>query len=150
MKIPFARTLRRLDALHEALAAGDLRFPVRLTRVSAGRDSDGRFLAWCAERYPGFPALVAPRNDWIGDVPGAQATSVPDAPCHRWFDLSITATGSVALCCMDGEARYPKGDVRTEHALEIYNRPHLLERRTTLISRREAGDPCRRCTYLSF
>jgi hypothetical protein len=51
---------------------------------------------------------------------------------------------------MDGEARYPKGDVRQEHALAIYNRPHLLERRARLMSRREAGDPCRRCTYVSF
>ncbi|HWA36231.1 MAG TPA: SPASM domain-containing protein, partial [Burkholderiales bacterium] len=150
MKIPFARTLRRLDALHEAVTAGELRVPVRLTRVSADRESDARFLAWCAARYPRFPALVAPRNDWIGDVPGAQATAVPDAPCHRWFDLSITATGVVALCCMDGEAKYPKGDVRHEHALDIYNRPHLLERRANLVSRRAAGDPCSRCTYLSF
>lgn len=150
MKIPFERTVKRLDALHEACRSGEVGFPVRLTRVSADRRSDLEFLRWCAERYPGLPAVILPRNDWIGEVPGAQATAVPDAPCHRWFDLSITATGVVALCCMDGEARYPKGDVRQEHALAIYNRPHLLERRARLMSRREAGDPCRRCTYVSF
>lgn len=150
MKIPFERTIRRLDALHEATVAGTIRFPVRLTRVSGTAASDRQFIEWCAKRYPRFPAMIALRNDWIGEVPGALAGSVPDVPCHRWFDLSVTATGKVALCCMDGDARYPKGDVRDEHALAIYNRPHLLELRTRLVSRREAGDPCRRCTYLSF
>ena len=146
MKIPFERTVRRLDALHEARP----RFPVRLTRVSQDQNSDLAFTRWTAARYPRFETIIVPRNDWIGEVPGAQATAVPDVPCHRWFDLSVTATGVVALCCMDGDARYPKGDVRTEHALDIYNRPHLLDMRTRLMSRREAPDPCRRCTYLSF
>jgi hypothetical protein len=146
MKIPFERTVQRLDVLHES----ELGFPVRLTRVSGNRDSDRAFTQWTARRYPRFETIVVPRNDWIGEVPGAQATAVPDAPCHRWFDLSVTATGVVALCCMDGDARYPKGDVRTENALDIYNRPHLLDMRTRLMSRREAPDPCRRCTYLSF
>lgn len=146
MKMPFERTVKRLDALHESRPS----FLVRLTRVSMDKPSDMEFLAWTARRYPEFPAVIIPRNDWIGDIPGAQASRVPDAPCHRWFDFSITATGKVAMCCMDGQARYPKGDVNHEHVLEIYNRPYLLDLRTRLISRREAGNPCRQCTYLSF
>jgi MoaA/NifB/PqqE/SkfB family radical SAM enzyme len=146
MKMPFERTLKRLDALHESRPA----FPVRLTRVSVDRDSDVEFIAWTKKRYPSFHAVIIPRNDWIGDIPGAQASMVPDTPCHRWFDFSITSTGKVAMCCMDGRARYPKGDVNHEHVLDIYNRPFLLDLRTRLISRREAGDPCRQCTYLSF
>jgi MoaA/NifB/PqqE/SkfB family radical SAM enzyme len=151
MGIPFARTVKRLDALHAAKAAGEFAPPVRVTRVSVDGASDVAFLDWTAQRYPGFEPVVVPRNDWIGEVAGpGTASAVPDAPCHRWFDLSITATGRVAMCCMDGEAKYPKGDVRTQHVLEIYNQPYLLELRTRLVSRRAAQAPCNRCTYVSF
>jgi len=150
MGIPFERTLQRLDELHERAAKGPFRFPVRLTRVSAGKDADARYLAFTARRYPRFASLVVPRNDWIGEVvtPGANS-AVPDAPCHRWFDLSIVADGEVAFCCMDGEAKYRKGNAARQHVLEIYNQPHLRELRQRLPSRQGAADPCRRCTYLS-
>ena len=150
MKLPFERTVRRLDALHQRKLKGDLPFPIRLTRVSANRATDVRYIAWVRARYPAFDPIILNRNDWIGEIEmGAASTGVPDAPCHRWFDLSITATGKVAMCCMDGEARYSKGDVAASHVLEIYNQPHLRRLREQLISRREAGDPCSRCTYLS-
>lgn len=151
MKIPFERTVKRLDHLHERLKSGHVTIPVRLTRVSDSRDSDTQFLRWTKARYPAFGIRIVPRNDWIGQVATATAIlEVPDAPCHRWFDMSITATGKVAMCCMDGEARYPKGDVNNSHVLEIYNQPHLRRLREQLISRRAAGDPCNRCTYLSY
>lgn len=150
MKIPFARTLERLTALHAHAVAGELPFPVRLTRVSGTRADDFQWVQWCRERFPKFLPEIIPRNDWIGDVPNALVDSrVPDAPCHRWFDLSIVSTGEVAMCCMDGEAKYPKGNVNTQHALEIYNQPRLRGLRESLISRTGAPDPCNRCTYLS-
>jgi MoaA/NifB/PqqE/SkfB family radical SAM enzyme len=151
MKLRFARTLRRLDALHQSKQRGDLPFPVRLTRVSENALSDTRFLGWAQTTYPAFESLIVHRNDWIGEIPGdAEASEVPDVPCHRWFDMSITATGKVAMCCMDGEAKYPKGDVNTHHVLEIYNQPRLRRMREQLFSRRQAGDPCDRCTYLNY
>lgn len=151
MKLPFARTLARLEALHEAKRALPLDFDVRLTRVSGGRAADEGFVRWVTSRYPSFVPAILPRNDWIGEVPSQLALAgVPDAPCHRWFDLSVTATGMVAMCCMDGEAKYPKGDARTEHLLDIYNRPHLVRFRQELLSRRKAGGPCDRCTYQSY
>lgn len=150
MQLPFDRTVARLDALHAAKVAG-LAFPVRLTRVSGGRDADLAFVEWVNERYAEFEPAIIPRNDWIGERPSADlAATVPDAPCHRWFDVSVTATGVVAMCCMDGEAKYPKGDVRTQNLLDIYNQPRLLELRRSLISRRAAGSPCDRCTYMSY
>lgn len=151
MKIPFARTLSRLTALHERAAAGRYRFPIRLTRVTGGRTDDQSFVDWAKREFPAFQAMIIPRNDWIGNAvtPGAHDV-VPDAPCHRWFDLSIMATGEVAMCCMDGKGQYLKGDVRTQHVLEIYNQPRLVELRKTLISRQQAGDPCSRCTYISW
>ncbi len=150
MQLPFERTVSRLDALHAASGKG-LAFPIRLTRVSGGRVADQAFVDWVEDRYPAFQPAIIPRNDWIGEVPSPEARSaVPDAPCHRWFDISVTATGVVAMCCMDGEAKYPKGDVNTQHLLDIYNQPHLLRFRTDLISRRAAGGPCDRCTYMSY
>jgi hypothetical protein len=151
MKLPFDRTVARLDALHAAKQRGDLDFPIRLTRVSGGRLPDRNFVDWVEDRYPAFGAAIAHHNDWIGEMASPQAlASVPDVPCHRWFDLSVTATGTVAMCCMDGQAKYPKGDARTQHLLEIYNQPHLLRFRRELISRRAAGGPCDRCTYMSY
>jgi hypothetical protein len=150
MNIPFKRTLKRLDELHQRASGRLFAFPVRLTRVAVDRESDSRFLAFCEQRYPLFKSMIAPRNDWIGEVVTTGSnTRVPDAPCHRWFDLSIVATGEVALCCMDGEARYSKGNVARQHVLEIYNQPHLRRLRETLPSRLAAADPCRRCTYLT-
>ena len=118
--------------------------------MTAGRAADKAFLAWVKDEFPAFTATIFARNDWIGTAVTQGAHDVaPDAPCHRWFDMSIMATGEVAMCCMDGEARYSKGDVAASHVLEIYNQPHLRRLREQLISRREAGDPCSRCTYLS-
>lgn len=151
MKMPFERTLRRLDLLHQKYEGGEVPVPVRLTRVSDNKLSDSLFIQWVKSSYPAFSARIAPRNDWLGQVAtGTAIPEVPDAPCHRWFDMSVTATGKVAMCCMDGEARYPKGDVTTTHLLDIYNQPHLRRFREQLISRRSAGDPCSRCTYLSY
>ena len=70
-------------------------------------------------------------------------------PCHRWFDFSITATGKVAMCCMDGQAEHPKGDVNEHHVLEIYNQPFLRRLREGLPSRLASGAPCDRCTCSS-
>ena len=53
------------------------------------------------------------------------------------------------MCCMDGKAEYPKGDVNDHHVLEVYNQPFLRKLRETLVSRRITGAPCDRCTYLS-
>lgn len=151
MKIPFERTIKRLDLLHEKSARRELPVPVRLTRVSDNKLSDSLFMEWAQSNYPAFSPRIAPRNDWLGQVAtGTAIPEVPDVPCHRWFDMSVTATGKVAMCCMDGEAKYPKGDVTKTHLLEIYNQPHLRRFREQLISRRSAGDPCHRCTYLSY
>jgi len=113
--------------------------------------SDSLFMEWAKSNYPDFSPRISPRNDWLGQVAtGTAIPEVPDVPCHRWFDLSITATGKVAMCCMDGKTEYPKGDVNQRHALEIYNQPWLRNFRERLMSRRTVGAPCDRCTYLSY
>jgi len=151
MHLPFDRTLRRLRQLHELNAESAFGFPIRLTRVASDGISDHQWLDWCREELPSFEPVIIPRNDWIGEAVTPESSSqVPNVPCHRWFDLSIISTGDVAMCCMDGDARYPKGSVETQHALDIYNQPHLRRLRETLVGRALAGDPCSRCTYLSY
>ncbi len=151
MQLPFARTVERIELLHRLHAEGVIRCPVRLTRVATNRNDDQSFTHWVRSNFPRFKPDIAPRHDWIGTIDSPNgALAVPDAPCHRWFDMSITATGVVSMCCMDGAAQYPKGDVNTQHVLEIYNQPWLRELRETLVSRRQTRSPCNSCTYLSY
>ncbi len=148
MKLPFERTVERLEILHRKHAQGVIKCPIRLSRVTSNhRADDASFVAWARSNFPRFSAIIIRRNDWIGEIGSEQPLTVPDAPCQRWFDLSITATGVVSMCCMDGSTKYPKGDVNTQHALEIYNQPWLRELRGTLVSRRQIGSPCNQCTY---
>jgi len=151
MKLPFERTLARLEALHRKVASGTFRIPVRLTRVNVSKATDIGFQQWCAGQFPRFASMIMPRNDWLGDAVTTGANErIPDAACHRWFDLSIMATGEVSYCCMDGEGKYVKGDARTQNVLEIFNEPELRRLRETLVSRQTVGAPCNRCTYVGW
>ena len=124
MKLPLVHTLQRMRLLERAVASGRISCRVRVTRVSQGASSDRHFRQWVRDNFPWFRPEILPHNDWIGQVEAFHPDSpIPNVACHRWFDLSISATGTVAMCCMDGEAKYPKGDVRQQHALDIYNQP---------------------------
>lgn len=151
MGMPLERTLGRLNDLKKWHARGAFDFPIRISRVSVSRTEDQGFMQWVKATYPAFAACILPRNDWLGAVETENfARGVPDVPCHRWFDFSISATGKVAMCCMDGKVEFSKGDVNDHHVLEIYNQPHLRKLREELASRRTTGAPCNRCTYLSY
>jgi len=147
MKLPYARTIERLDMIHRRKADGSFGTRVVLSRVGDGSAADLEFARWVKENYPLFEASVFPRGEWLGQV-----DTVPTAPpsaigCVRWFDLSITATGIVAHCCMDGKAEHPIGDVRKTHLLEIYNHPDYRRLRESTQSRLDV-EPCRRCNFL--
>ncbi len=76
----------------------------------------------------------------------ATVDAVRPVACHRWFDLSITATGVVALCRADGHAEHAIGDVSKDHVLAVYNSPSYRALREKAATR--AGiDPCESCTY---
>lgn len=145
MQLPYARTLERLDALHAAVASGSLDLRVTISRVGDGSPVDDAFRIWVAGRWSAFKVLVMQRGSWIGQV-DTPIGAVPDVGCQRWFELSITATGEVAHCCMDGQSAWPIGDVRTTHALEIYNEPGYRALRELAISRRGV-QPCGTCTF---
>jgi MoaA/NifB/PqqE/SkfB family radical SAM enzyme len=146
MQLPFKRTLERLAMLHAAKADGRLPTRVVLSRVGDGGEHDAAFRGWVARTFPLFESSIFVRGAWIGQVDGP-AAAPPDIGCQRWFDISITATGVVAHCCMDGKAEFPIGDVRHEHVLDIYNKPEYRRLRERTSSRLDV-EPCRGCGFL--
>ena len=138
MGLDFDRTARNLDRLHER----DFPHPVVVSRV--GPDED--FVKYVGWRWPKFRIGVIKRDAWI-DFTNADSDEVPDAPCGRWWELNITATGRAALCCMDSVGTHGFGDVNTQSLLEIYNHPTLRNWRDQALSRRVVGTPCSTCTY---
>ncbi len=146
MSLSYEHTLDRLRMLHQYKADGKLPFPVILSRVGDGTPVDHEFMQWVYDHFPHFKLSVFQRGGWLGQV-DTPIGPVPNVGCERWFDLSITATGKVAHCCMDGQAAWPIGDVRTQHVLEIYNAPAYRSLRESTLTRLDA-EPCRRCTFL--
>lgn len=151
MGLPWERTWKRLQTLHRLKAEGRLNFKILLSRVGDSSQHDAAFVYWGKRNFPLFQTLCSPRGEWLNQVEGLEPLlpKVPDLGCVRWFELSITATGEVAFCCMDGQAAWPLGNLRQEHALEIYNKPHFRRLRAQQLSRLTC-DPCRQCTYLTY
>jgi len=146
MKLPYKRTRERLDLLHKAKAEGRLSIRIVLSRVGDNTAVDQEFIAWVKTTYPLFEASIFPRMNWLGQVDMPQS-AVPPVACTRWFDVSITATGVVAHCCVDGQAKYAIGDVRQRHLLDIYNDPMYRRLRLT-VDNRQSTEPCCRCNFL--
>lgn len=138
MRLPFKRTAERLDALH----ARAFPHPVVVSTVGG---PNMEFVAYVAKRWPKFRPVVIKRDSWLGYT-NPQVDIVPNGPCSRWFDLSITATGKVSLCCMDGTGQFAIGDVNTQTMLDVYRQPVWRERRRRMLSRR-TFHPCSTCTY---
>jgi hypothetical protein len=146
MQLPFKRTLERLAMIHAAKAEGRLATRVVLSRVGDGSEHDMLFRAWVRQTFPLFEFSVFQRGGWIGQVDTAQGP-IPDVGCVRWYDISITATGVVAHCCMDGKAEFPIGDVNREHVLVIYNKPEYRRLREATETRLTV-EPCAGCAFL--
>jgi hypothetical protein len=149
MSLPYGRTMERLHLLHHKKAIGEVTCRIVLSRVGDGSPTDGEFAYWVKTVFPCFEAFVFRRGNWLHQVrrsPSAGELDVPHVACRRWFELSITATGTVAHCCMDGKAAYPIGDVRQQHALEIYNSPGYRHLREHVLDRHDA-EPCNACSF---
>ena len=146
MKLPYKRTIERLNLIHQKRSSGELNIRIVLSRIGDSTSVDQEFVQWVRINYPLFETSIFPRGNWLGQT-GAPDLVVPNVGCSRWFDLSITATGTVAHCCMDGKAEYPIGDVNTQHCLDIYNAPHYRQLRESTFTRADAI-PCNRCSFL--
>lgn len=148
MSLDFGRTTANLDRLHTMVAMKQFRHPVVLSKVMQGKrraQIDEEFVQYCVDRWPLFEVFTIKRDAWLGNIETDDAP-VPDAPCGRWNELSITATGVVSLCCMDGKAEFPIGDLRTQTLYEVYNAPAYRERREKQLSRLQV-EPCSGCNY---
>lgn len=148
MQLPYRRTIERLDMIHQKKAEGLFDFRVVLSRVGDGSQVDTDFRSWVAANYPLFEHSVFAKGQWLGQVESdADFNPPPNVGCTRWFDVSITSTGVVAHCCMDGNAEHPIGDVKKQHVLEIYNLAAYKSLRQSTISRLEVS-PCKSCSFL--
>lgn len=147
MGLDFNRTVANLDHVHAEIVAGRFPHKMMVSKVtSLDADIDNGFRAFVAERWPRFGCMVIKRDGWLGHIDPSNP-NVPDEPCGRWWELSITATGLVSLCCMDGSAAHPIGDLRTQTLYDVYNSPAWKLKRETLKSRRQSDSPCSTCTY---
>jgi radical SAM protein with 4Fe4S-binding SPASM domain len=147
MQLPWERTIERLNMIHQAKADGRFTPRVILSRVGDNTQADVEFVQWVAQHFPLFGTHVFQRGGWLGQANVELNTPVPNTGCVRWFDLSITSTGKVAHCCMDGKAEWSIGDVNQQHVLEVYNNPEYKVLREKTNSRLSVS-PCNTCTFL--
>lgn len=147
MGLDFAITSKRLDSLHRYVGMRRFPHPVVLSRVGGTTPERDEFQRYARERWPLFKRSIIKRDAWI-DFTTADVLEVPAAPCVRWWELNITATGKVSRCCMaDGEdERDIVGDVNTQTMLEVYNSPSYRAFRD-LNNRKDSGAVCATCTY---
>lgn len=147
MGLDFERTVANLDLLHSKKAAGLFPWDVMISRVRQAlipNEADRAFSKFVQGRWPLFGVHLIKRDSWLGFTE-PNDPEVPDAPCSRWFELSVMATGKVSLCCMDGEGAYQIGDIR-DGVFATYNAPHWRERRLKMLSRKGIS-PCSTCNY---
>lgn len=144
MGLKFEKTAKNLDYLHS------IDFPHAVMLSCVGHPNE-EFRRYCFDRWPKFESFAIKKDAWLGFTE-AQYKTVPDTPCSRWFELSITAKGKSTLCCMSSgdDPHLDMGDCNTQTLYEIYNSPRLRSLRESLISRRKLpldDLPCVRCSY---
>jgi hypothetical protein len=145
--IPFGRTIRNVEALHELKTVGVITFPVEISRVGDGSSYDEEFCRWGREKFPLFTVYSTARADWIGAV-NTLVSPVPQVGCGQWFNMNVLSDGRVAFCCIDSDGQWGHGDANKQHILEIYNQPERRTLRETLTNR--AGlVQCANCSLLA-
>lgn len=164
MKCSFSIVLEHLNELHTRVVKGQFKHPVVVSRVVQGAlpdqarnqqtfppvmsvlsDTDCQFARDALIRWPRFQIQLIKRDSWLGYVTPSDPR-VPNHPCARWQELSITAECKAVLCCMDGKGEYVLGDVRDQSLLEIYNSPTAKAYREQT-GRRGGLAPCSGCSY---
>ncbi len=140
MGLPFERTVKNIDRLHEMKCAGKINFNVRLTHVTNSRQKSVEINNWLVERWPEFNPCSYRAMDWLGLMPdetrGQEPSDVPALPCLDWHQVHILADGSEALCCFDALGKFASGNVNDQHILEMYNVDWQRKARRLLVSRR--------------
>lgn len=146
MGLPFDRTVANLRSLHDLCARGEFSHPVSIARVSSTPDQDKAFVDWVRQEFPDFGIMVKGAGNWIGNIASRTRDAVLPLGCPHWFEVSIMATGKLALCCMDALGEVELGNVHDASLLELYNAPAHRAFRAGMKTRRD-GAPCATCTY---
>lgn len=146
MGIPFERTVSNLKLLYKKMVDGDFPHRIAIGRVSGKREDDLAFIQWVKTEFPAFKVMIKPAGNWVGEIASRTHRQVLPIGCIAWFQVSITATGDTALCCMDGLGDVNLGNVKDLSVLEIYNSSRHLQYREGAMTRRDVV-PCSRCTY---
>ncbi len=146
MGLNFAHTTKNLDHLHQEVVLGRFSHPVVVSRVGGSVGERWSFADYVRNRWPRFQPSVIRKDAWI-DFTNSDELTVPEHQCGRWWELNITATGEVCLCCMsDGESPDQiVGDVNTQTMKEIYNSARWREFRDT--TNRKDRPICSTCSY---
>ena len=145
MGIPWARTWAHVTALHTAAREHGLPFRVPISRVRGDVAADNQFRAFVSRELPAFEARMIDRHGWLGRVE-APVRDLEELPCTQWFELKVTATGAVALCCQDAQAQHVIGDVNAMSLLDIYNQPAARAQRAALTARKTFAS-CKGCGF---
>jgi hypothetical protein len=144
MQLPFEKTLKVLDSLERARMSGRIPFNVGVTRAGDGSIEDLKFISWVRKNYPSLSSYYTPNFVWVGEA-SEQRTVAQSVGCAHWYELAIRSTGQVSFCCIDGHVNYPRGDVRSQSLLDIYNMPAFRALRLKKTSRAEVLQ-CSSCT----
>lgn len=155
MRLPYDRIVKNIDLLHRAHVQGLLKTKVVIRRVGDASAADDAFVDFCRSRWPRFMSVSKLVKDFLGQIEtgpsGAPIQSlsyaeVPVSGCHQWYQMTITSEGKLAVCCFDGKAEWPIGDVTEKHVLDVYNSEAIRRFRSRSNTRLEAPAPCNTCT----
>lgn len=149
MNLNLNRTVKNIKTLFEYNKSNKFIDKITLLRVGDETEKDMEFENAAnnifSEYKDQFEILVLTRGEWI-DYLENNEKKLQNNPCLRWFEISITCTGRVAFCCMDGKCKYPIGDINNESVLEIYNSSKYKEYRLKGCQRKYIV-PCNCCSY---
>lgn len=156
MKMNVEKTINNLKKLHDLYSRVDPCLSIYVSRVSTDARKDKIFMSFVKREFPLFKHKLAKMNDWAGTNSFASSCNNEDSLplssyrnlyCNRWFDLSITATGRLSLCCMDsGVVDYELGNVKVDNCIELY-RQKIQRYIGPSYKRKDSPAPCSDCTY---
>jgi radical SAM protein with 4Fe4S-binding SPASM domain len=152
MGLSLEKTLENLRLLLARNRQHQFTDQITLGRVADNTPGDERFLGDARTVVEGYTlgkdytASIMRRGGWMGyTVP--QSGRLATYPCSRWFEISVTCTGEVAFCCMDGKCEYPMGNVNEKNLLDIYNEPSYRQLREKGYQRQYI-EPCKDCSFV--
>ncbi len=156
MKLSFTRTIKNLQELHKRVSSENIQIPIDISRVSTDPLGDKLFQEYVNENFPLFKPRLLKINDWMSTndfsnehplLSKLPVKAFKRLSCQRWSDLSIMASGDLALCCMDsGKINLDLGNIKSNNCLELYRRK--IKRFIPKDSERGSSPyPCNVCSY---